>query len=249
MGIFKKSEISLDYNNIPKHVALIMDGNGRWATKRGLPRTAGHKAGAEALFSIARAAQELNIEAITVYAFSTENWKRSKEEIDYIFKLLETSFDEKYESIKRDDIRIRMIGTLDRLVGQYDSLKAKLEQIIEDTKDNKGVTLNIAFNYGGHDEIVRAVKRISADVKNDKVMLDDINENLFESYLMTYGLPKIDLMIRTSGETRISNFLLWQLAYSEMIFTPTHWPDFDGNELRKCIAEYQNRDRRFGSVK
>jgi undecaprenyl diphosphate synthase len=247
--MFFKKKINLDYNNIPKHIAFIMDGNGRWATKRGLPRTAGHKAGLEALFSIADAAKELKIEAITVYAFSTENWKRSKEEIDYIFKLLETAFDEKYESIKRDDVRIRMIGTLDRLVGQYDSLKEKMEKVIEDTKNNKGVTLNIAFNYGGHDEIIRAVKKVASDVKENNVKVEDINENLFETYLMTHGLPKIDLMIRTSGEKRLSNFLLWQLAYSEMIFTSTYWPDFNGDELKKCIADYQKRDRRFGGVK
>ena len=221
MSLFKKKEINLDYNNIPKHVALIMDGNGRWATKRGLPRTAGHKAGAEALFTIAKAAKNLNIEAITVYAFSTENWKRSKEEIDYIFKLLETALDEKAESIKNNDIRITTIGTLDRLVGQYDSLKEKIEKVLEETKDHKGVTLNIAFNYGGQDEIIRAVKKISSDVKENKISVDEINENLFETYLMTHGLPKIDLMVRTSGEKRLSNFLLWQLAYSEMIFTKT----------------------------
>ena len=193
--IFKKKKIELDYNNIPKHVAFIMDGNGRWATKRGLPRTAGHKAGLEALFSIADAAKELKIEAITVYAFSTENWKRSKEEVDYIFKLLETGFDQRYDSIKRDDVKIRMIGTLDRLVGEYDSLKAKIEKVVEDTKDNKGVTLNIAFNYGGHDEIIRAVKKVATDVKENNISIDDINEISFETYLMTYGLPKVDLMI------------------------------------------------------
>ena len=247
--IFKKKKMDLDYNNIPKHVAFIMDGNGRWATKRGLPRTAGHKAGLEALFSIVDAAKELKIEAITVYAFSTENWKRSKEEVDYIFKLLETGFDQRYDSIKRDDVKIRMIGTLDRLVGEYDSLKAKIEKVVEDTKNNKGVTLNIAFNYGGHDEIIRAVKKVATDVKENNISIDDINETSFETYLMTYGLPKVDLMIRTSGETRLSNFLLWQLAYSEMIFTPTYWPDFNGDELKKCIAMYQKRDRRFGAVK
>ena len=247
--IFKKVKFDIDYNNIPKHVAFIMDGNGRWAKKKGLIRTAGHKIGAETLFSLAKDAKELGVEVVTVYAFSTENWKRNKEEINYIFKLMETVFEEKYEEIQKNNIKVRMIGTLDRLVGEYDSLKKKIEKIIEDTKNNDGITLNIAFNYGSKDEIIRAVRNISKDVKDDKIKIDEINEDLFETYLMTYGLPKIDLMIRTSGEQRLSNFLLWQLAYTEMIFTSTYWPDFNSKELKKCILEYQKRDRRYGNAK
>ena len=247
--LFKNKKNEIDFSNVPKHVAFIMDGNGRWANKKGLPRTMGHKAGAETLFSIVDIAKHMGIKAITVYAFSTENWKRSKDEIDYIFKLLEKTLDEKKEELKRKDIQIRIMGDLNRLIGEYDSLKSKMEEIVEYSKSNNGIILNIAFNYGGKDEIINATKKIAMDVKNNNLSVDKINEELFESYLMTNGLPKIDLMIRTSGEKRISNFLLWQLAYSEMIFTSTYWPDFDEAELSKCIIEYQKRDRRFGNVK
>lgn len=245
----RKKEIILNSNNMPKHIALIMDGNGRWAKKRGLPRTAGHKVGAERIFDILEAGKELNIEAITVFAFSTENWKRSEEEIRYIFKLLEDMIDNRFDDFTKENIKVRMIGTLDRLDGIYDSLKSKIIKVMDATKDNTGLIFNIAFNYGSHDEMIRAIKNLTQDVKDNKVSIDSINESLFENYLMTKGLPSIDLMIRTSGESRLSNFLLWQLAYSELIFTPTHWPDFNARALKECIYEYQNRDRRFGNVK
>lgn len=245
----RKKEIILNSNNMPKHIALIMDGNGRWAKKRGLPRTAGHKVGAERIFDVLEAGKELNIEAITVFAFSTENWKRSEDEIRFIFKLLEDMIDNRFDDFTKENIKVRMIGTLDRLDGIYDSLKSKIIKVIDATKDNTGLIFNIAFNYGSHDEMIRAIRNLSKDVKDNKVSIDNINESLFEDYLMTKGLPSIDLMIRTSGESRLSNFLLWQLAYSELIFTPTHWPDFNARALKECIYEYQSRDRRFGNVK
>lgn len=248
MKIFN-NEIVLNYDLMPKHVALIMDGNGRWAKKRGLPRTAGHKVGAERIFDLVDAAKSLSIEAITVFAFSTENWKRDRKEIDYIFSLLEDSFVKNLDKFKKDNVKITMSGSLDRLVGTYDSLKEKIERVVEETKDNNSITLNIAFNYGGHDEIVMATKNICRDVKAGKINVDEINESLFEKYLTTSGLPSVDLMIRTSGEQRLSNFLLWQLAYSELVFTKVMWPDFDKKELIKCIYEYQKRDRRFGNIK
>lgn len=248
MGIFDK-EIVLNSNLMPKHIAIIMDGNGRWAKKRGLPRTAGHKVGADRIFDLVEAGKELNIEAITVFAFSTENWKRDKQEVDYIFSLLEDAFVNKFDKLKKENVKITMSGSLDRLVGTYDSLKEKIEKVIEETKNNSAITLNIAFNYGGHDEIIMATKKISQDVVNGVIKVDEINESLFENYLTTKGLPPVDLMIRTSGEKRLSNFLLWQVAYSEFIFTDTMWPDFNKKELIKCVYEYQRRDRRFGNVK
>ena len=247
MSILKK-EFVLDETRMPKHVACIMDGNGRWAKKRGLPRTAGHKVGVDRVLDIINACKELRIEVVTVFAFSTENWKRNEEEISYIFKLLEDMVDSRLEYFKKENVKVTMIGTLDRLIGKYDSLKEKLERVLNETRYNNGLIFNIAFNYGSHDEIVGAVRNICKDVNEKRVQISDIDESLFESYLMTKGLPDIDLMIRTSGECRLSNFLLWQLAYSELVFTKTAWPDFDGKELRKCILEYQTRNRRFGNL-
>lgn len=245
----KDKKLELDTNNIPQHIALIMDGNGRWAKKRGLPRTAGHKVGAQRIFDVLSTCNELNIKAATVFAFSTENWKRKKDEVDYIFSLLEGMLDSNIEKLNKNNIKFRIIGSLDRFKGTYDSLRDKIIEVIEMTKNNTGVILNVALNYGSHDEILEAVKKISQKVANKDIKIEDINEELFEQHLMTNGLPPIDLMIRTSGEERLSNFLLWQLAYSELIFTKTYWPDFDEKELRKCIYQYQQRDRKFGNVK
>ena len=247
MSFFKLKKINL--NNIPKHVAIIMDGNGRWAIKRGLPRIMGHKVGVETLFSIVEESKNIGIEVISVYAFSTENWSRSKEEINYIFNLLESTLKDREGDILKKNIKVRFMGDIDILDKEYPSLKKRIERITEISKDNAGITLNIAFNYGSKTEIVSSIKKIASDVKDCKLSVDDINENLFETYLMTNGLPQIDLMIRTSGEKRLSNFLLWQLAYSEMIFTPIYWPDFKKEDLKRCILEYQKRDRRFGKIK
>ena len=247
MAILKK-DIILNSKNMPRHIALIMDGNGRWAKKRGLPRTYGHKVGTQRIIDIINESIDLKIEALTVYAFSTENWKRNNDEIEYIFSLLYEMFDKKMESIMNKNIKVRVLGTLDRLEGKYDLLKQKIEEITNKTKNNTGLMFNVAFNYGSHDEIIRAIKNISKEVKDNSISVEDIDESLLENYLMTKGLPNIDMVVRTSGEVRLSNFLLWQVAYSELIFTNTYWPDFDGYEFRKCIQEYQKRDRKYGNV-
>ena len=244
--MLRDDDIVLNSELMPKHIAIIMDGNGRWATKRGLPRTAGHKVGSERIFDLVSAAKSLRIEALTIFAFSTENWKRDKKEVNYIFSLLEDGFVKKLDKLKKENVKITVSGNLNKLTGTYDSLKEKIEKVIDETKNNDAITLNVAFNYGGHDEIVMATKNISMDVQKGKINIDDIDETLFESYLTTSGLPSVDLMIRTSGEQRLSNFLLWQLAYSEFVFTNVMWPDFDKKELENAIVEYNRRKRNFG---
>lgn len=228
--------------DIPKHIALIMDGNRRWANKKNMPAEYGHKKGAETLKNIVISANELGIKYLTVYAFSTENWKRSKEEIRYLMLILKESL--KKISKKANNINIRIIG-------QIEELETDLQNIIldvtEKTKDNTGLILNIAFNYGGRREIIEAVKNIHRDINNGKIKESDINEELFSNYLYTKGIPDPDLVIRTSGEFRTSNFLPWQITYSELYFPNMDWPDFTKEELEKAIVEvYQKRDRRFG---
>ena len=212
---------------IPEHVAIILDGNGRWAKKRGLARSVGHKIGIDKVIEILNEAKTLGVKVLTVFAFSTENWKRDIKEINNIFSLLESMIDSRKDEFIKDNIKFTIIGDLSRLEDEFSSLKNKLESLIEKTKNNNGINFNIAFNYGSHDEIIKAVRNVASDVKNEKISLLDINEDLFEEYLMTKGMPKIDLMIRTSGECRLSNFLLWQLAYSELCFVPDYWPDID----------------------
>ena len=249
MKIFKKRETEtkqLDLNRIPKHVAFIMDGNGRWAKKRGLPRVKGHEEGAKRIGDLAAAAQKLGIEAVTLFAFSTENWKRPKEEVDYIFGLLKKVLIEAKDRFKEKNLRIRFIGKIDEL---NEEVRTLMYQTIEETKNNTGIILNLAINYGARSEIVEMTKKIANDCKEGKQEISEINESTIEKYLMTYDLPQIDLMVRTSGEVRLSNFLLWQIAYSELVFTSTYWPDFDEKELEKVLIEFQSRDRRFGGLK
>lgn len=248
MQILKK-EIVLNSKNIPKHIALIMDGNGRWAKNRGMPRTFGHKSGAERIGDILKECIELDVKAVTIYAFSIENWKRDILEIEYIFNLLIETFNKKEESIMKNNIKVNVIGNISKLDGKYEYLKNKIKEIMDNTRNNTGLILNVAFNYSSHDEIVKAIKSICSDVVNNRIILNNINEDLIENYLMTNGTPNIDLLIRTSGEKRLSNFLLWQIAYTELVFTDTYWPDFSVYEFRKCIYEYQRRDRRYGNVK
>ena len=248
MQILKK-EIVLNSKNIPKHIALIMDGNGRWAKNRGMPRTFGHKVGAERIGDILKECIELDVKAVTIYAFSIENWKRDILEIEYIFNLLIETFNKKEESIMKNNIKVNVIGNISKLDGKYEYLKNKIKEIMDNTRNNTGLILNVAFNYSSHDEIVKAIKSICSDVVNNRIILNNINEDLIENYLMTNGTPNIDLLIRTSGEKRLSNFLLWQIAYTELVFTDTYWPDFSVYEFRKCIYEYQRRDRRYGNVK
>ena len=245
MKIFKDKKI-LDMTRIPQHVAFIMDGNGRWAKKRGLPRTKGHEEGAKRIEKLAISAKNFGIKAITLFAFSTENWKRPKEEVDYIFSLLEKFLIDGKERFMKNDVRVHFIGKIEELDNKFSSL---MINTMEETKDNKGIILNLAINYGARSEIVEMVKKVSKDCMDGKQEIEKINEQVIEKYLMTKDLPDIDLMVRTSGEVRLSNFLLWQIAYSELMFTDVYWPDFDEKELEKVLLEYQSRDRRFGGLK
>lgn len=236
----------LDLNNIPKHIAFIMDGNGRWAKKRKMPRTYGHHEGTKTIRDIALKCNELKVEAMTVYAFSTENFARPESEVQYIFKLPKDFFDAYMKELMENNVRICTIGHLDMAPQETQDI---INKAIEKTKYNTGLKLCFAFIYGGRDEIVNASKNIAIKLKDGSIDVDDIDERLFASELMTKDLPDVDLMIRTSGEQRLSNFLLWQLAYAEFVFTDVLWPDFNDEELCKAIWLYQNRDRRFGGLK
>jgi undecaprenyl diphosphate synthase len=231
---------------IPKHIAIIMDGNGRWAKKRGLDRTIGHKMGTENLKNIAIECKKLGVKALSVYAFSTENWKRPKAEIDYLMglpKYFEEAFKGKFEE---NEIRVMFSGRRDRFP---EDVKELIKRVEEKTKDRKGMILNICFDYGSYTEMLDAVKEISKEYKKGEIKLDDITEELMKSHLYTKELPNLDLMIRTSGELRISNFLLWQIAYSELYFPKVHWPAFNRKQLLKAIDNFQKRNRRFGGLK
>lgn len=240
-----KSEIDISKLNIPNHVAIILDGNGRWAKKRMMPRNYGHAKGAKAVEQICEDAYKMGINYLTVYAFSTENWKRPKDEVDALMKLLSDYLKNSLETASKNNMCVQIIGDKTALT---QDLQDKIEELENVTKNNTGLHFTIALNYGSRDEMVRSIKRIATDVKNDKVLLEDITEQLFTDYLDTKGIPDPDLLIRTSGEERLSNFLLWQLAYTEFYFTDCLWPDFDKNELIKAIVEYTKRDRRFGKV-
>ena len=226
---------------IPRHVAIIMDGNGRWALSRGLPRLAGHRAGTDNLRRVIEACVEFGIQYLTLYAFSTENWGRPVEEVRGLIRILEDVIDRELKELHKNGVQLRHIGQLDRI---NPSLKKKVLSAIEPTKDNKRLVLNVAFNYGGRDEIIWAVKRMLAD----QVAPDDVTVELVNQYLFTVGVPDPDLIIRTSGELRGSNFLIWQGAYAEWYFTPTFWPDFGKEALQEAIDEYAHRERRFGQV-
>lgn len=227
------------FEKLPNHIAIILDGNGRWAKKRGLPRTSGHKMGVETLIKISRYCSDIGINNLTVYAFSTENWNRPKEEVDYLMSLIEEYFNGLDKKLRKRNIKLKVIG-------EKNNLSERLKQIINDVEENSkyntGMILNIAFNYGGKDEIINAFKKM----ENDKVLFT--KENV-DQYLYTNESGNVDLLIRTSGEQRISNFLLWQIAYAEFYFTKVYWPDFSKKELHKAIDAYQNRDRRFGGIK
>ena len=228
-----------------RHVAIIMDGNGRWAKAKGMPRTAGHMAGADNVRTIAIAANDLGVKYLTVYAFSTENWKRSKDEVSYLMKLPSIFFKKYMQEFLDRGYRIRMIGELDELP---DATRRVLREAEEESKNNTGLNLNIAMNYGGRRELVLAANAYAKDVADGKKPLG-IDEAGFEQYLMTRDFPPVDLLIRTSGELRISNYLLWQIAYAELVFVPESWPEFTPDVLRRCLDEYARRDRRFGGVK
>ncbi len=229
-------------NKIPNHVAIIMDGNGRWAQEKGLPRLAGHRAGTENLREVIESCAEFGIKYLTIYAFSTENWKRPSEEIQGLMRIFKTMLDRELKNLHDNGVQLRHIGKLDRI---DDELKLKVKEAIELTRDNKTLILNIAFNYGGRDEIIQAVKQIMIDRPDP----EDIDGELFSKYLYTANSPDPDLIIRTSGEYRCSNFLIWQGAYSEWYFTKTYWPDFDREELHQALVVFNERDRRYGEVK
>lgn len=232
--------------NIPNHVAIILDGNGRWARKKGMPRNYGHIQGAKNVEVICRAAYEMGIKYLTVYAFSTENWNRPQEEVDALMKLLNQYMKNCQKTAKKNNMCVRVIGDK---TGLSEEIQRDIAALEEATKDYDGLHFTIALNYGGRDELVRAVKKIAKKVQEGTVNPEEIDEKMVTAELDTAGLPEPDLMIRTSYELRISNFLLWQLAYSEFYFTEVPWPDFDEKELRKAVEEYQRRDRRFGLVK
>ena len=231
---------------IPQHVALILDGNGRWAKKRGLPRTAGHKKGCEAVENIVEVAARMGIRYLTVYGFSTENWKRPEEEVSTLMQLFRFYAKRLQKIAMANNVRVRMIGERSRFAPD---LQKAIEGLETSTKDNTGLTFVIAVNYGGRDEITRAVRRMTQDAKNGIIEPSDITEDMVASYLDTAGMPDPDLMIRTSGELRLSNYLLWQLAYAELYVTDCLWPDFDREELENAIRAFNRRDRRFGGIK
>ena len=227
------------------HIAVIMDGNGRWATKRGLPRTAGHKKGAEVVVQIAKAAKEFGVKYLTLYAFSTENWKRSPEEVGALMQLLRQYLDKNFKELEQNDVKIRFIG--ERYMLDADIVE-KMERLEQNTAKNQSLVLQIALSYGSRQEIVNAAKKLAERVKNGDMQLKDIDEQTFSAMLYTGGVPDPDLLIRTSGEQRISNYLLWQIAYSELFFTKTLWPDFAKEEFKSIIENYQTRGRRYGKA-
>jgi undecaprenyl diphosphate synthase len=236
-----KTPQNIPAEKLPRHVAMIMDGNGRWALSRGLPRLAGHKAGTENLRRVIRTTVEFGVKYLTIYAFSTENWGRPLEEVRGLMSILEDVLQKELDELHKEGVQLRHIGRLERLPGR---LQEQVLDAVELTKDNDRLILNVAFNYGGRDEIINAIQHIM----KDGVPADDVTDELVSRYLYTKGVPDPDLIIRTSGELRVSNFLIWQAAYSEWYVTPTYWPDFDKNEYRRALETFAARDRRYGKV-
>ena len=236
--------MELNKENLPVNIAIIMDGNRRWAKEKDLETKQGHKEGAENLKRIAKYANEIGIKYLTVYAFSTENWKRTEEEVGALMFLLKWYLNDLLNSSDLDNVKINVLGDITRLDPGIQKLILKLE---DKTKDYTGLKLNIAFNYGGRDEITRAVKSIATSVKNNEISVEDINEDLISNNIYTAGMPDPDLLIRPGGEKRISNFLPWQLSYTEFIFTDKYWPDFNRDDLDEAILEYERRNRKFGA--
>lgn len=233
----------IDKENMPKHIAIIMDGNRRWAKEKGLDGKLGHKAGAEALEKLTYFANDIGLEYLTVYAFSTENWKRTEEEVGALMLLLKSYVDKFLKKANTNNIRVRILGDIEKI---DKGLKDSINEIVEKSSKNTGLTLNIAFNYGGRAEMVRAVKQISEKVLNNKLSIDNITEQTISDNLYTCGEPDPDLLIRTSGELRLSGFLLWQIAYTEFLFLDKYWPDFSKDDLLDAIQTYQNRKRNLG---
>ena len=236
----------MEYNkeNMPKHIAIIMDGNRRWAKAQGKPASFGHKEGAKTLEKIVRYANKIGLEHITVYAFSTENWKRAEEEVNTLMMLLQSYLDDYSKRADSENIKVKILGDITAL---SQGMQKSIINCMERTKNNTGVTFNIALNYGGRDEIVKAVKQIAQNIQDEKIKIEDINEELISNNLYTVGQPDPDLVIRTSGEIRLSNFLPWQVVYSEFLFINKNWPEFTEEDLDNAIIEYQKRTRKFGA--
>lgn len=231
--------------NVPQHVAIILDGNGRWAKSKGMPRNYGHAQGSKNVERICEEAWRMGIKYLTVYAFSTENWNRPKGEVDALMKLLRNYMKTCLKTAEKNDMKIRVIGDITAL---DEDIKGRIKELEEASRNNQGLNFTIAINYGSRDEMIRAVRKLAQDCVDGRVRAEDISENLYESYLDTHGIPDPDLLIRTSGELRLSNYLLWQLAYTEFYFTDVLWPDFTKEELVKAIGQYNRRERRYGGV-
>jgi undecaprenyl diphosphate synthase len=240
-----KMEKEIDKKNLPKHLAIIMDGNGRWAKKQGMLRVFGHEKGTKSVKQTVENSAKLGIEFLTLYAFSTENWNRPKIEVDTLMKLLVNALKKELKTLQENNIKLTAIGNLDSLPS---GVRKELIEVIEKTKTNNRMTLTLALSYGARDEIINAVKIISEKVKNNIISVDTIDESIINQHLYTQNMPDVDLVVRTSGEHRISNFLLWQIAYAEFYFTDVLWPDFNEEELHRALLSYQKRERRFGKT-
>jgi len=236
---------NINPEKLPKHLAIIMDGNGRWAKKQGLLRTIGHENGTKAVREAVETCARLGIKNLTLFAFSTENWNRPQHEVDMLMRLLSKSLKKELKTLTKNDIRLNTIGNIESLPK---AIVKSLIEVTESTKENQRMTLTLALNYGSKEEITRATKLIANKVKDNIILIDDIDESVINNHLYTHNLPDVDLVIRTSGEQRISNFLLWQIAYAEFYFTETLWPDFTANDLMLAIQSFQNRERRFGKT-
>ena len=235
----------IDINRLPKHIAIIMDGNGRWAKLRNKPRVFGHREGAKSVRKIVEATARLGIKNLTLYAFSTENWNRPKQEVKTLMKLLVSALKRELVLMKKNNIKLNAIGHTDKMP---ENVQHELQEVLDETKTNTGLVLTLALSYGARQEIQRAIKEISYKVKNNIISVENVDENIINKHLYTQNLPDVDLLIRTSGEVRISNFLLWQIAYAELYFTEELWPDFDETSLHNAITDYQLRERRFGKT-
>lgn len=241
----KELPADLERDRLPRHVAVIMDGNGRWAKSRGMPRILGHRRGVDALKDILRCCNDWGIQALTAYAFSTENWGRPLEEVDFLMTLFERVLRQELREMMEENVRLRFAGNLQMLPA---TLQQEIERSVEETRSNQGIQFTVATNYGGRQEILQACRAIAHQIQQGLIQPDEIDESLFEQHLYTSGICDPDLLIRTSGEMRLSNFLLWQMAYSEIYVTDTLWPDFDRTEFHRALCAYQQRDRRFGKV-
>jgi len=235
----------INKNNVPNHVAIIMDGNGRWAKQKNQPRVFGHKNGVTSVREVIEGCAEIGVNYLTLYAFSTENWNRPKLEVKTLMALLVSSLKKELKTLQKNNIKLLTIGNLENLP---EKAQKEISEVIEKTKNNSALTLTLALSYGSREEIVNVIKNISKKVVNNDLQIEEINENIINNHLYTFSLPDVDFMIRTSGEKRIRNFLLWQLAYAELYFTNTLWPDFRKENLFNAILEYQNRERRFGKT-